>query len=59
MKIKAIKTYRDKHEDRMIKLGEIYDTIDERAELIVSKGFAVKVEKVKEEPTPTSKKRRK
>lgn len=61
MKIKAIKLYRDKHEDRLIKLGEVYDTTKERAELIVSKGFAVfEEQEIKEEPTtPSLKKRRK
>ena len=63
MKIKAIKTYRDKHENKLIAAGEVYDTASERAKLIVSKGFAIyqeeKVEEVEEESTQTPKKRRK
>ncbi len=63
MKIKAIKPYRDKHEDKQVSVGTVYDTTKERAELIVSKGFAIYqeevVEEAKEESTPTPKKRRK
>lgn len=57
MKIKATKTYRDIHENRLIASGEVYDTTEDRAKLIVSKGYAVKVEEVEETESP--KKRRK
>lgn len=62
MKIKAIKPYRDLHENRLIAVNDVYDTIDERAKLIVSKGYAIyqeEVEEAKEESTPSPKKRRK
>lgn len=62
MKIKAIKPYRDIHENKMVQVGDVYNTTNERAGLIVSKGYAIYQEEVvkpKEETTTTLKKRRK
>lgn len=62
MKIKAIKPYRDKHENKQISIGDVYNTTEERAKLIVSKGFAIYQEEVvksKEDTVATPKKRRK
>lgn len=43
MKIKALINYYDTHEARDIKKGEVYETTDERAELIISADYAEKV----------------
>ena len=62
MKIKAIKPDRDTHENKMVQVGDVYNTTNERASLIVSKGYAIyqaEVVKPKEETTTALKKRRK
>lgn len=62
MKIKAIKPYRDIHENKMVQVGDVYSTTNERASLIVSKGYAIYQEEVvkpKEETTTTLKKKEK
>lgn len=45
MKIKAIKRYKDAYENKLIEVGTVYETTDERAKLIISKGFAKEVVK--------------
>lgn len=52
MKIIARLDYNDTFEKKMIKKGETYETSDERAKLIVSRGFA---EFVKAEPAKVEK----
>ena len=55
MKIKAIKNYYDKQLEKDIKIDEIYDVSEERAQLIIGVGFAIpmakeeKKEEVKED----------
>ena len=44
MKIKALIDYYDTHEERNIKKDEVYETTDERADLIISHKYAEKVE---------------
>jgi hypothetical protein len=56
-KIKATKQYHDVELDKLIQIGEEYAVSLERAETIISKGFAVLVEAVEEKPEPAPKKR--
>ena len=48
MRIKAIKDYYDTFEDKDVKVGDVYDTTDERADLIVSVKYAEIVEVAEE-----------
>lgn len=48
MKIKALTNYKDKTLNRSIVVGEEYEVSNERAKVIVKKGFAIIVEEIKE-----------
>lgn len=54
MKVKVVRDFRDlENNNQLRKIGEIYDCKKERADLLVSKGFAVVVkEEVKKEVIP-------
>ena len=56
-KIKATKAYHDIEFDRVIKADEETVVSLKRAELIVSKGYAVLVETIEETPEPAPKKK--
>jgi hypothetical protein len=47
-KIKATKQYHDVELDKLIQIGEEYTVSLERAETIISKGFAILVETIEE-----------
>jgi hypothetical protein len=56
-KIKATKDYHDIKIDRLIKAGEETIVSLERAETIITKGFAILVETIEPKPEPATKKR--
>lgn len=57
MRIKAIKDYYDTFEDKDVKVGDVYDTTDDRADLIVSVKYAEIVEVAEEKKDEPKKKR--
>ena len=58
MKIKALTNYKDKILNRSIVAGEEYEVSNERAKVIVKKGFAIIVEEIKEMAVPKEKAKR-